>query len=239
MLPHPGQQPPLHLGRGYKRYAAGHCRRRKQLWDCRQLHLPGRLGCSTCQVQEGVEGIARLGSRAAATVAIRRAASCAVVPPGRFTLGTDELCSSRRLASRRVCCARLYDTPGRVCTPASAKWGVGGAPLQAVPHTQSRTLCLPPGELAKLCQAGWRLEYASRGLCRLFHRRVCAQRGARELASKGECHQHTCRAQVNALVRVHLERARSSQRRVALHQCWRSRRLWRAEKAAVGRSVIQ
>jgi len=145
LLPHPGQQPPLHLGRGYKRYAAGHCRRRKQLWDCRQLHLPGRLGCSTCQVQEGVEGIARLGSRAAATVAIRRAASCAVVPPGRFTFGTDELCSSRRLASRRVCCARLRYPRARV-HPSKRKVGRGRcAPASSAPHTVSNTLFTPRG----------------------------------------------------------------------------------------------
>ena len=36
----PGQDPPLHLARGYKLYAAGHFRRRMQLWDCSQLHLP-------------------------------------------------------------------------------------------------------------------------------------------------------------------------------------------------------
>ena len=46
------------------------------------------------------------GSRAAATRAIHRAAPCAAVPPGQFTPGTDELCSGRRLASHRVCCAR-------------------------------------------------------------------------------------------------------------------------------------
>jgi hypothetical protein len=41
-LPQPGQQPPLHLARGVIRFAASHCRRRKQLWDCSQLHLPCR-----------------------------------------------------------------------------------------------------------------------------------------------------------------------------------------------------
>ena len=69
-------------------------------------------------VREGMEGIARLGSRAAATDAICGAAPCAIVLPGPFTPpGTAELCSGRRLASRRVCCARLL-SPSAVCTPA-------------------------------------------------------------------------------------------------------------------------
>ena len=61
--------------------------------------------------------IARLGSRAAATGAIHRAAPCSKAPPGQFTPGTDELCSGRRLTSRRVCCARFL-SPSAVCTPA-------------------------------------------------------------------------------------------------------------------------
>ena len=31
-------------------YAAGHCRRRKQLWDCSQLHLPCRRGVISCPI---------------------------------------------------------------------------------------------------------------------------------------------------------------------------------------------
>ena len=58
-----------------------------------------------------------MGSRAAATDAICGAAPCAIVLPGPFTSGTAELCSGRRLASHRVCCARLL-TPSAVCTPA-------------------------------------------------------------------------------------------------------------------------
>jgi hypothetical protein len=59
-----------------------------------------------------------LGSRAAATGAIHRAAPCSKAPPGQFTPGTDELCSGRRLTSRRVCCARFL-SPSAVCTPAN------------------------------------------------------------------------------------------------------------------------
>ena len=107
----------LHLARGYIRYAVGHFRQRKQLWDCSQLHLPRRWGNSSVRWREGVEGIARLGSRAAATDAICGAAPCALVLPCPFTPETAELCSGRRLASRRVCCARIV-SPSAVCTAA-------------------------------------------------------------------------------------------------------------------------
>jgi hypothetical protein len=71
------------------------------------------------QMQGGDGGIiARLGNRAAATGTIHRAAPCSKAPPGQFTPGTDEQCSGRRLASRRVCCARIV-SPSAVCTPAS------------------------------------------------------------------------------------------------------------------------
>ena len=62
-----------------------------------------------------MEGITRSSSRAAATDAIRRAAPCAVAPPGPFTSRGDELCSSRRLVSRSICCARL--TSATACAP--------------------------------------------------------------------------------------------------------------------------
>ena len=62
--------------------------------------------------------IARLGSRAAATGAIHRAAPCSKAPPGQFTPGTDVQCSGRRLASRHGCCARFL-SPSAVCTPAN------------------------------------------------------------------------------------------------------------------------
>ena len=77
------------------------------------------MGSSICQMQGGDGGIiARLGSRAAETGAIHRAAPCSKAPPGRFTAGTDKQCSGRRLASRRVCCARFL-SPSAVCTPAN------------------------------------------------------------------------------------------------------------------------
>ena len=41
-LLHLGQEPPLHVARGDMLHAAGHFRRRKQLLDCRELHLPCR-----------------------------------------------------------------------------------------------------------------------------------------------------------------------------------------------------
>ena len=56
-------------------------------------------------------------SRAAATDAMCGAAPCAIVLPGPFTPGTAESYSGRRLASRRVCCARIV-SPSAVCTPA-------------------------------------------------------------------------------------------------------------------------
>ena len=119
LLPHPGQQPPLYLARGCIRYATGHCRWQKQLLGCSQLHLcrvAGLIHLSDCR--EGMEEITRSSSRAAATVAIRGAASCAVALAGRFTCGTDELCGGRRPASRHGCCARFL-SPSAVCTPAN------------------------------------------------------------------------------------------------------------------------
>ena len=59
-----------------------------------------------------------LTTRAAIEVAIgviRRPAPCAKAFQGPFTHGTGELCSSSRLASRRVCPARFL-SPGGVCT---------------------------------------------------------------------------------------------------------------------------
>ena len=76
------------------------------------------LGNPSVRCRDGMGDIARLGSRAAATGAIHRAAPCSKAPPGRFTPGTDEQCSGRRLASRRVCCARFL-SPSAVCTPAN------------------------------------------------------------------------------------------------------------------------
>jgi len=105
-LSQPGQQPPLHLARGVTRHAAGHFRRREQLWVCSRLHRPCRWGNSAVRCRCRRWRNTQSGSRAAAASAIHRAAPCAVVPPGRLTPGTDELCSGRRLASRRVCCAR-------------------------------------------------------------------------------------------------------------------------------------
>ena len=75
------------------------------------------LGNPSVRCREGMGDIARLGSRAAATDAICGAAPCAIVLPCPFTPETAELCSGRRLASRRVCCARLL-SPSAVCTPA-------------------------------------------------------------------------------------------------------------------------
>ena len=69
------------------------------------------------------------GSRAAAAGAIHRVEPGAVAPPGRFTHGTDELCSGRRLASRRVCCARSI-SHGAVCIPPDD-------------HTRIRSPCCP------------------------------------------------------------------------------------------------
>jgi hypothetical protein len=105
-LSQPGQQPPLHLARGVTRHAAGHFRRREQLWVCSRLHRPCRWGNSAVRCRCRQWRNTQSGSRAAAASAIHRAAPCAIVPPGRLTPGTDELCSGRRLASRRVCCAR-------------------------------------------------------------------------------------------------------------------------------------
>ena len=56
-------------------------------------------------------------SRAAATDAMCGAAPCTTVLPGPFTPGTAESYSGRRLASRRVCCARIV-SPSAVCTAA-------------------------------------------------------------------------------------------------------------------------
>ena len=105
-LSQPGQQPPLHLARGVTRHTAGHFRRREQLWVCSRLHRPCRWGNSAVRCRCRRWRNTQSGSRAAAASASHRAAPCAVVPPGRLTPGTDELCSGRRLASRRVCCAR-------------------------------------------------------------------------------------------------------------------------------------
>ena len=41
-LLHLGHWPPLHVARGYMLHAAGHFRRRKQLLDSREPHLPCR-----------------------------------------------------------------------------------------------------------------------------------------------------------------------------------------------------
>jgi hypothetical protein len=55
--------------------------------------------CHSVKCREGMEGITRSSSRAAATIAIHRAAPCAIVPPDRFVPGTDELYSGRHPAS--------------------------------------------------------------------------------------------------------------------------------------------
>jgi len=49
----PQSQPPLHLARGYIRYAMGYFRLRKQLWDCSQLHLPCRRDHPSVRCREG------------------------------------------------------------------------------------------------------------------------------------------------------------------------------------------
>jgi len=116
LLPRIGQRSPLHLARGYKRHAMGNFRRRKQLWDCSQLHVPcrGVIQLSWCRCRRWRN--TQSGSRAKAAGAIHRAAPCAVVSPGQFTPGTDELCRSRRLASLHVCCAQLL-SHGAACNP--------------------------------------------------------------------------------------------------------------------------
>ena len=129
MLLQIGQRSPLHLARGYKRHAMGNFRRRKQLWDCSQLHVPcrGVIQLSWCRFMRWRN--TQPGSRAAAAGAIHRVEPGAVAPPGRFTYGTDELCSGRRLASRRVCCARSI-SHGAVCIPPDD-------------HTRIRSPCCP------------------------------------------------------------------------------------------------
>ena len=84
-----------------------------------------------------MEGIARLGSRAAVTVAIHRAALRAVVSLGRLAPGTGKLRSGRRLASRRVCCAQQI-SPSVVCT-------------QADDHTRIPSPCYPSRPSIRPC----------------------------------------------------------------------------------------
>jgi hypothetical protein len=77
-------------------------------------------GVILCQMQGGGGGnctIGQQGSSAAATDAICGAAPCAIVLLGPFTPGAAEMCSGRRLASRRVCCARIV-SPSAVRTAA-------------------------------------------------------------------------------------------------------------------------
>ena len=115
------QQGPQHsytVARGYILCAAGHFRRREQLWDCSQLHLPCRRVHHLSDAGSGRRELHDRAAGAAATDAIHRAAPCAVAPPGQFTCGTDELCGGRRPASRHGCCARFL-SPSAVCTPAN------------------------------------------------------------------------------------------------------------------------
>jgi hypothetical protein len=77
-------------------------------------------GVILCQMQGGGGGnctIGQQGSSAAATDAICGAAPCAIVLLSPFTPGAAEMCSGRRLASRRVCCARIV-SPSAVRTAA-------------------------------------------------------------------------------------------------------------------------
>jgi len=53
LLPQPSQQQPLHLAHGCIKYTAGRFRRRQQLWDCSQLHLPCRWGNPSVRCREG------------------------------------------------------------------------------------------------------------------------------------------------------------------------------------------
>ena len=97
------------------------CRGTFQAAEAALRQQPAASACrwwahSSVRSREGIEGIARVASRAAATDAIHRAALCADVSPGRFAPGTDELCSGRRLASLHVCYARLI-SHGAACIP--------------------------------------------------------------------------------------------------------------------------
>jgi hypothetical protein len=103
-----------------------------------------------CQMQAEVDGITRSSTKPAATVAIHRAAPCAIVPPGRFTPGAAEPCCGRRLASRHVCCARLL-SPSAVCTQQMMTQGAGrpAAPTQpaAAPAPRARLYAVCHGPL--------------------------------------------------------------------------------------------
>ena len=98
--------------------AAGHSRRREQLWDCSQLHLPCRRLHHLSGAGSGRGESHDRAAVAAATDAIHRAALCVVAPPGRFTRLTDELCGGRHSASRHGCCTRCI-SPSAVCTTAN------------------------------------------------------------------------------------------------------------------------
>ena len=81
---------------------------------------------------------ARLGSRAAATDAIHRAARSSATRlfnPG--AAGTDKLCSVTRPASRHVSCARLI-SPSFVCT-------------QQGDHTRMQSPCYPKSARGRPC----------------------------------------------------------------------------------------
>ena len=160
------------------RYAPGHCRRRKQLWVCSQLHLPCRWGNPSVRCREGMEGIGRLGSRAAATDAIHRAALCAVGSPGRFSPGTNELCSGRRPASRRVCCARLL-SPSAVCTPADddirTRSPCCPIPISSRPCTLRTAVCGMPQDISG---GGSRFGAAASCICRVVGISSCPGAGA-------------------------------------------------------------
>ena len=98
----------------------GACLAAEAAWGLQPAAPAVSQGSSICQMQGGGGGNCTMGqqsSRAAATDAMCGAAPCAIVLPGPFTPGTAESYSGRRLASRRVCCARIV-SPSAVCTAA-------------------------------------------------------------------------------------------------------------------------
>ena len=107
-------------------------------------------GSSSVRCRQRMEGITRSSSRAAANVAIRRAAPCTIAPSDRFTPANDELCSVRRLASRHGCCARLL-SPSAVCTPADD-------------HTRTRSSSCPSPASTRPCTSHAAINRMSRAI---------------------------------------------------------------------------
>ena len=113
-----GQQPPLYLAGAGMLYPTGHSRRRKQLWDCSQLHLPCRWVKSIAKCRERMRGIKRSSSRSSgkrcdsSLCTVRNSFARPIYPWNRRAM-------QQQAPRKPEGVSRTAITPSAVCTPAN------------------------------------------------------------------------------------------------------------------------